>query len=234
MRGATKKRFKIVAGLCSFNSRTPCGVRRRGKTFDELSERVSIHAPRAGCDDAEHDVLVSRLRFQFTHPVRGATAFRLPRGTLSSCFNSRTPCGVRHRAAGGTRRKIQSFNSRTPCGVRRYPRVGGQGWDQVSIHAPRAGCDPCPSRFVFLSSMFQFTHPVRGATAKYLLTKTITISFNSRTPCGVRRLHFAVGAAGDSFNSRTPCGVRQSCKEPGIYYLGFNSRTPCGVRLPRP
>ena len=101
---------------------------------------VSIHAPRAGCDAAQHD-----------------------NTTESRCFNSRTPCGVRHlpaylqhvteyvsihapRAGCDTRQSknkipTRSFNSRTPCGVRQ--------WDRMNYMQDK---------------MFQFTHPVRGAT----------------------------------------------------------------------
>ena len=35
--------------------------------------------------------------------------------------------------------------------------------------------------------MFQFTHPVWGATGKRAICMEIETSFNSRTPCGVRR-----------------------------------------------
>ena len=35
--------------------------------------RVSIHAPREGCDDAISCPLQSVVAFQFTHPGRGAT-----------------------------------------------------------------------------------------------------------------------------------------------------------------
>ena len=103
------------------------------------------------------------MSFQFTHPVRGAT------WVVSEVELS-----------------FRSFNSRTPCGVR--PGNGRSLYDfyAVSIHAPRAGCDKiCPSsngditRFnsrtpcgvrlrafilTMWDTMFQFTHPVRGAT----------------------------------------------------------------------
>ena len=56
-------------------------------------------------------------QFQFTHPGRGATSLLLGQASLSYCFNSRTPGGVRPSktivAYTG-----QSFNSRTPGGVR--------------------------------------------------------------------------------------------------------------------
>ena len=103
----------------------------------------------------------------------------------------------------------------------------------VSIHAPRVGCDPNP-----------------------LYPHQLYARFNSRTPCGVRRLgddkaHNSTAG----FNSRTPCGVRPKMSKGYSWDLlvsihaprvgcdmfghlgataptGFNSRTPCGVRPP--
>ena len=79
---------------------------------------------------------------------------------------------------------------------------------EVSIHAPRVGCDHrrgCPP------------HRTRG--------------FNSRTPCGVRQ-HIALASTKPiSFNSRTPCGVRHKERPRATAQrTSFNSRTPCGVR----
>ena len=78
--------------------------------------------------------------FQFTHPGRGATASSVSSMASTSCFNSRTPGGVRlitlqmllhthmfqftHPGRGATADRsgsiftADSFNSRTPGGVR--------------------------------------------------------------------------------------------------------------------
>ena len=55
----------------------------------------------------------------------------------------------------------------------------------VSIHAPREGCD---FKQIDLApdSMFQFTHPGRGATGHRGQSEEALVSFNSRTPGGVR------------------------------------------------
>ena len=49
----------------------------RGATTYEIARctdiRVSIHAPREGCDCQIIGVLIAPLVFQFTHPGRGAT-----------------------------------------------------------------------------------------------------------------------------------------------------------------
>ena len=101
-----------------FNSRTPCGVRHSLQPQAGTNTTVSIHAPRVGCDPnsffgsimfssfqfthpvwgATLSIASSRLSissFQFTHPVWGATS-SLVWMSLIWCFNSRTPCGVRH------------------------------------------------------------------------------------------------------------------------------------------
>ena len=38
-----------------------------------LADQISIHAPRAGCDMELMDLDLTKLEFQSTHPVRGAT-----------------------------------------------------------------------------------------------------------------------------------------------------------------
>ena len=115
----------------------------RGATADHFDEHetydVSIHAPREGCDEyAGHKI------------------------NILDSFNSRTPGGVRPRYIMMVCSTL-SFNSRTPGGVRLFglnkPNTNlkfqfthpGRGATlvnpfrllayQVSIHAPREGCD---------------------------------------------------------------------------------------------
>ena len=150
----------------NFNPRTPCGVRRlpssdandrgefqsthpvRGATIvalDKVAEMtISIHAPRAGCDDLGCVVKIfvvgisihapragcdrgapyqrcRRARFQSTHPVRGATSADSRPVTSAAIFQSTHPVrGATPLCAGACRRR------------------------RISIHAPRAGCDKCP------------------------------------------------------------------------------------------
>ena len=126
--------------------------------------RISIHAPRAGCDACWQTF-----------------------NSVASYFNPRTPCGVRpgrYQAAAFYRGT--NFNPRTPCGVRRGGPVAAVPPRKISIHAPRAGCDDpwpcgaaCPANFNprtpcgvrplgtgtrCVIAPFQSTHPVRGAT----------------------------------------------------------------------
>ncbi len=82
-----------------------------------------------------------QCQFQSTHPARGATQQTCAYMLDGSDFNPRTPRGVRH--ADGERFKLSEhdFNPRTPRGVR--PRMAATltGMPEISIHAPREGCD---------------------------------------------------------------------------------------------
>ena len=124
---------------------------------------VSIHAPREGCDDQDAEKICASAEFQFTHPGRGATEAR---------------------ALGGVKRK--SFNSRTPGGVRPPAPAVGATMSNVSIHAPREGCDCNEHPDNLAQALFQFTHPGRGATGESRVSVRPSACFNSRTPGGVR------------------------------------------------
>ena len=123
-----------------FNSRTPCGVRLGLHLDNAFAYIVSIHAPRAGCDSIVRSVSRFCISFNSRTPC-GVRQHNHNKTTKSKCFNSRTPCGVRQTAiAKGL--ENERFNSRTPCGVRLSKYVTKQ-----------------------FRNVFQFTHPVRGATA---------------------------------------------------------------------
>ncbi len=211
--------------ICDFNPRAPCGARRQPQRHPvnhlhisihapragcdppapgarqgtpisihapragcdsipcggESTRTISIHAPRAGCDeDAKHIVAVL-FQFQSTHPVRGATQRAIHRFFAWDYFNPRTPCGVRLWAG---------VFSPVCC--------------DISIHAPRAGCDDSTS---FLLSWY-LRH------------------FNPRTPCGVRHAAKAGVHFEADFNPRTPCGVRHVITSSICFHASFQSTHP--------
>ena len=61
---------------------------------------------------------------------------------------------------------VESFNSRTPGGVRPIELTAQIFVEEVSIHAPREGCDVAQGAMGLFGAEFQFTHPGRGATIK--------------------------------------------------------------------
>ena len=129
------------------------------------------------------------MRFQFTHPVRGAT--------INIDFDDTKIDVSIHAPRAGCDRKLTfidrtwtSFNSRTPCGVR-----------------------PSADNDISRAYVFQFTHPVRGATMPNLTKYSLDhVSIHApRAGCD----YTLVLGSFDSwcFNSRTPCGVRLRCSK---------------------
>jgi len=148
---------------CGFNSRTPCGVRLPRGVRREIVVRVSIHAPRAGCDFSLATSTACLSRFQFTHPVRGATiAYRIAQ-LLEILFQFTHP--VRGATIALECYEVGDLVSiHAPrAGCDPEPTSARLRW-WVSIHAPRAGCDGGGSTGYGGGAEFQFTHPVRGAT----------------------------------------------------------------------
>ena len=168
---------------------------------------ISIHAPRAGCDGAMPRSTQGKILFQSTHPVRGATGGFRTRSAESCLFQSTHPV----RGATLDTEQLQRI------------------W-RISIHAPRAGCDPIYDAVTVGSSAFQSTHPVRGATGK---------SHNGVTVVGFQSTHPVRGATRGRFP--TPCiwGISIHAPRAGCdpitpfssgWKMDFNPRTPCGVR----
>ena len=228
----TLHRVQVV--VC-FNSRTPGGVRPeryckatisilfqfthpgRGATDlhspRSIARDVSIHAPREGCDVGGRYMDIVTRKFQFTHPGRGATDMYadLLDSLTVSIHAPREGCDSSGSTSGGITSVFQ-FTHPGRGATAHYgvdvPR--GRG---VSIHAPREGCD---SEILILDdqpSMFQFTHPGRGATGSGAGFPPRELSFNSRTPGGVRRSTSWRRICAERFNSRTPGGVRQQNKQ---------------------
>ena len=206
MRGATLAGIEELLCVIRFQSTHPMrgatGVEGKGLPH----ERISIHAPHAGCD-----------RPPFRPQPRAYN------------FNPRTPCGVRRQGGCGELDPVY-FNPRTPCGVRlvlnmetgaltafqsTHPMRGATSStsmpfasNSISIHAPHAGCD-IPARQPVPESPY----------------------FNPRTPCGVRRGEDLALYLSGQISIHAP---HAGCDAPGpgscLYRAHFNPRTPCGVR----
>ena len=131
-------------------------------------QRVSIHAPREGCDLSLPAEGSQTPEVSIHAPREGCDLQLLFHLIYRTGFNSRTPGGVRRQMTHKPYYSHQGFNSRTPGGVRQY-------LSETTSHQGR----------------FQFTHPGRGATGQCFPFRQIGRSFNSRTPGGVRPRHDA-------------------------------------------
>ena len=102
----------------AFQSTHPARGATRRRRAPREEEGISIHAPREGCDGRLWYTIDVVEGFQSTHPARGATISMYGHGGMW-IFQSTHP------ARGAT-------------GWERIHRATGD----ISIHAPREGCDP--------------------------------------------------------------------------------------------
>ena len=161
------------------------------------------------------------------------------------------------RGGGLFPRRIFYFNPRTPCGVRLANYTQREYSDEISIHAPLAGCDDGWKPYQEEARHISIHAPLAGCDRVVYGRAAIKIDFNPRTPCGVRHTARSFTTANTHFNPRTPCGVRRRRVRPddrrhafqsthplrgatapmptsSCRHNYFNPRTPCGVRLLTP
>ena len=123
-----------------------------------------------GCDFCALGGKIKLCKFQSTHPVWGATRTTSSSPPIRCNFNPRTPYGVRpdssqlHAGAG-------AFQSTHPVWGATSPPPFCVGVMNISIHAPRMGCDHIGRRAVYRYLIFQSTHPVWGATCRAWRTR---------------------------------------------------------------
>ena len=194
------------------------------------AEVISIHAPRAGCDYV-FGVVCKPDDISIHAPRAGCDSTAAPRDSATNHFNPRTPCGVRLIARKTTmcRRLFQSTHP-VRGATTSVPTVFQR--QQISIHAPRAGCDVFILRCCTSRRGISIHAPRAGCDASVLRKNSVRLfDFNPRTPCGVR-LKMPPGVKWDQkFQSTHP--VRGATRRNSMYLCeprNFNPRTPCGVR----
>ena len=150
-----------VAGMSTFQSTHPSGVRPplRGSG---LAERViSIHAPQWGAT-TQKEATVTKLSISIHTPQWGATTTNSQSEWRSTHFNPRTPVGC--------------------DGGRRHVRTEGH----ISIHAPQWGATSGLSRPTRGRQYFNPRTPV-GCDATCGSRRNRSNRFQSTHPSGVRR-----------------------------------------------
>ena len=183
------------------------GATEKERILNRL-QRVSIHAPREGCDHSPLIRLLSFACFNSRTPG-GVRLYNLVYFTAKVSFNSRTPGGVRQSGLLTDNRDVR-FNSRTPGGVRPVSVSRSRCKLYVSIHAPREGCDINACNVVSQIAWFQFTHPGRGATSEEHNQAIQIYRFNSRTPGGVRPPRYAEYKTANDVSIHAP---REGCDD---------------------
>ena len=140
------------------------GATRAGISTNSSAEAISIHAPLAGCDRCP-PVILGSLIISIHAPLAGCDRSSLILSPIMlPSFQSTHPLRGATDAKRLNDRHTVNFNPRTPCGVRRVSPLVGMAMENISIHAPLAGCDQDEME--------------RDAMDGH---------FNPRTPCGVRQ-----------------------------------------------
>ena len=196
-----------------------------------MTNRISIHAPREGCDSSSPaSKTVSHADFNPRTP-RGVRHWESSRDAPACDFNPRTPRGVR-RIFTAIRPSGRSFQSTHPArGATRDIRTLTKESFYISIHAPREGCDTM-ARAIDGELLISIHAPREGCDVQpYLRPYCIPISihapregcdehlteadfvleaFQSTHPArGATLLRPAKGGQPGHFNPRTPRGVRR-------------------------
>ena len=161
--GCDRRTLVIPSSFDGFQSTHPL----RGATLLCLrrakNKRISIHAPLAGCDKPPNQAQVKIFYFNPRTPCGVRLNISMIIASAVMYFNPRTPCGVRQKIQNHKDSALY-FNPRTPCGVRRCIHFDKFQPQTISIHAPLAGCDPRRKLLCNNKTVFQSTHPLRGAT----------------------------------------------------------------------
>ena len=164
---------------------------------------ISIHAPHTGRDQISTSDLNSRTGFQSTRPIRGATVCVTP-PFYNVVFQSTRPI------RGATQK--QNLNYWNLDISIHAPHTGRDNILimqyiaplDISIHAPHTGRDDQGREHYQLSSQFQSTRPIRGATLRYPAMLWWASHFNPRAPYGARLRRLILFPGISTFQSTRP------------------------------
>ena len=203
LRGATLPDGLVFYLPNTFQSTHPLRGATSRRVQLKIVGKISIHAPLAGCDLHNRAPPALKIQFQSTHPLRGAT-FCHYRADCSFNISIHAPLAGCDNQRISQKSQKSHFNPRTPCGVRPTQRN-----KPASV------------------TVFQSTHPLRGATAIFLdeagiLFISIHAPLAGCDPHGARLLLQPQG----HFNPRTPCGVRRATATVTPAAVEFQSTHP--------
>ena len=138
-KGATTLPCRIDYTRAGFNSRTLGRVRLLQFLPDRAVSLVSIHAPWEGCDIKVIVLGEQELKFQFTHPGKGATCNSCQ--IEPSVWFQFTHPGKGATTFRGAKQPYSEFQFTHPGKGATVTLHSGRSPNSVSIHAPWEGCD---------------------------------------------------------------------------------------------
>ncbi len=223
--GATISPSLSQAVTRTFQSTHPVGGATRGKGSVPQAPRISIHAPRGGCDHCRQGGGRKRGDFNPRTPW-GVRRTSKQRPQDARYFNPRTPWGVR-REAKDRCHKRRGFQSTHPVGGATIAAKVAAEKEEISIHAPRGGCDAQVSNDH--KTLGISIHAPRGGCDRDGNTAGSNDSISIHAPRGGCDLSSSAAIASSTyFNPRTPWGVRRGPLEQFSTVGTFQSTHPVG------
>ena len=194
-----------IGGKDNFNPRAPCGARHQYRTEPKTVQKFQSTRPMRGATANKRQSNANKdISIHAPHAGRDAAGFlAAPKVRISI----HAPHAGRDRMMLPPTTILQYFNPRAPCGARR-------------------SCAACGR----ISSVFQSTRPMRGATRLDGVERQgICISIHA--PHAGRDYDYCLSARSrHNFNPRAPCGARHTGNHSMLPDNHFNPRAPCGAR----
>ena len=162
--------------------------------------------PGRGATVSEHHP-TRQYPFQFTHPGRGATANTIVLSVCNAVSIHAPREGCDSPACWICLAMVLFQFTHPGRGATNSANSNDNDNATVSIHAPREGCDR-NGKHQWVSNSVSIHAPREGCDTISEGIQSLSLSFNSRTPGGVRRTIALQRSIAVSFNSRTPGGVR--------------------------
>ena len=101
---------------------------------------------------------------------------------------------------------------------------------KISTHAPLAGRDVSPSFVSAMSSQFQPTRPLRGATISFLFMSLLLHNFNPRAPCGARQMYINSQAFDIDISTHAPLAGRDTVIPNQACFINISTHAPLAGR----
>ena len=171
-----------------FNSHAPCGARLHYEFERICHEQISTHTPLAGRDylDGSREKFITIS----THtPLAGRDVLTDEDIEQRLNISTHTPLAGRDRLREVYGANVNDFNSHAPCGARRLRKNSFALTSKFQLTRPLRGATPWKPLARPSSKPFQLTRPLRGATSVLQKCGKMILNFNSHAPCGARRSH---------------------------------------------
>ena len=156
--------------------------------------------------------------------MRGATPCIPPTGKGRTDFNPRSPCGERLKRSR-VAPSIRLFQSTLPVrGATLHAMLDDQ-ITKISIHAPRAGSDPCRSSASLSEANFNPRSPC-GERPYVYMRQAGCVYFNPRSPCGERHTKGSGDTCGSTISIHAPRAGSDESALPHAFHVRISIHAP--------